>query len=105
MDDHPTILFHSLPHAADMHLAAGSQIEAGRRELSSHVETAGSEPADFAPQGDKVEHRDDVPPAGANVAARRAGIYRRLTRFVDDVTADRADLERWENEGGTTCSG
>ena len=105
MNDHPPILGLCSHHAADIHLAAGCRSEAERRGLTSHVETAGTEPADFAPQGDKVEHRGDVPPAGDYVAARHAGSHRRPPRFLDDVTADRAALDRWENEGGATCSG
>jgi hypothetical protein len=105
MDDHPTILFHSPHHAADIHLAAGCRSEAERCGLTSHVETVGTEPADFAPQGDKGEHTDEVPPAGDYVAARQAGSHLRPPRFLDDVTADRAALDRWENEGGATCSG
>jgi hypothetical protein len=105
MDDHPTIFFLCPHHAADIHLAAGCRSEAERRGLTSLVESAGTEPADLAPQEDKVERRDDVPPTSADVAARRAGIHRRVTRFVDDVTADRADVDRWENEGGAPCSG
>ena len=105
MDDHQTILFLCPHHAADMHLAAGSRSEAERCGPTSHVETAGTEPDDFASQEDKVEHRDDVPLASADVAARQAGSHRRPPRFLDDVPADRAALDRWENEGGATCSG
>lgn len=64
------------------------------------IVSMGCDLTDLAPHGVKVEHWHDVPPASADVVACRAAIHRRLTQFLDDITAERAALDRWENEGG-----